>query len=146
MEPPGCPDPASVVIFKMSPLANLANSVSLFRETSSSLSASNLFPFIAPPLLYQDAKFPGVTLQRGGRFYASLWQSLCRRQGKWGGILRCHFPCNIKYRLNSLQASFMIWSMVTGVEWNGKPVPCRLRGPIVRTGTHPTSSIPTLSW
>jgi hypothetical protein len=47
MDPPGCPDPARVVIFNMSPLANLASSDSLFRETSSNLSTSNLFSLIS---------------------------------------------------------------------------------------------------
>jgi hypothetical protein len=46
MEPPGCPDPAKVVIFKISPLASLANSANLFNEASSSFSAQNLSLFI----------------------------------------------------------------------------------------------------
>jgi hypothetical protein len=44
MEPPGCPDPARVVIFNISPLANLAKSDSLLRDLSSNFSASNLSP------------------------------------------------------------------------------------------------------
>jgi hypothetical protein len=46
MEPPGWPDPARVVIFNMSPLANLPRSDRFLRDLSSNLSASNLFPLI----------------------------------------------------------------------------------------------------
>jgi hypothetical protein len=46
MDPPGCPELASVVIFNISPLANLDKSDNRLRDPSSSFSASNLFSLI----------------------------------------------------------------------------------------------------
>jgi hypothetical protein len=46
MDPPGCPDAARVVIFNISPLANLASSDSFSIDPWSSFSASNLLLLI----------------------------------------------------------------------------------------------------